>query len=107
MTAIDGSVFPDREPPSAFERDEDCADYIARICAAWDMGLLPEPGTLALFSGWRRIFDRFPIPSSPAYHAFRASFGWAQHPIEERVPLRPRWLVDDLAEGRPDTSSLL
>lgn len=76
MTRIDYSVFPDREMPIAIETDGEKADYVARICAAWDFGLIPTRETIALFAQWREIFDRYPIVTSPAFMAFRSWFGW-------------------------------
>jgi len=75
---IDYSVYPDVaelvEPRTIEER----ADYIARICGAWDFGLIPTPQTFQLFNTppWREAFDRFPLRYSPAYAAFRTRFGW-------------------------------
>jgi len=30
----------------------------------------------ALFAGWKHVFDRFPVVTSPAYHAVRLWFQW-------------------------------
>jgi hypothetical protein len=38
----------------------------------WDFHILPEPATFELFSKWQDVFDAFPLPTSFAYHAFRA-----------------------------------
>jgi hypothetical protein len=74
---IDHSVYPDQdEPPEELPTDEDRADYVARVCGAWDFDLPPTPETFALLSRWRDVFDRFPLPHSPAYAAFRTIFGW-------------------------------
>ena len=74
---IDGSVYPDLDaPPDALDRPADKADYVHRVCAAWDFGIVPGPETFRLFGGWREVFDRYPLPASPAYHAFRSLFGW-------------------------------
>ncbi|WP_156427154.1 hypothetical protein [Leptolyngbya sp. NIES-2104] len=53
----------------------DQADYVARICGAWDFGIIPTPETFLLFSTWREVFDGFPLLHSPAYAAFRSGFG--------------------------------
>lgn len=74
---IDGSVYPDLdEPPRSLDTPEDRADYVQRICAAWDFGIQPEQATVDLLAGWQEVFDRFPLYVSPSYHAFRACFGW-------------------------------
>ncbi|MCC6422456.1 MAG: hypothetical protein IT447_03185 [Phycisphaerales bacterium] len=102
-TPIDHSVYPDLDrPPSELESAEAKADYIHRICSAWDFGIQPEPATFNLFSQWREVFDRFPIVTSPAYHTFRSWFGWPSVPIPTGLP-KPtlRWEHLDRLEGRP------
>lgn len=80
---IDYSVYPDLDdPPEALETDEDRADYVQRICAAWDFHIHPEPETFALFSQWKDIFDRFPLVMSPATRSACGSAG-------SRSPSRP------------------
>ncbi len=76
---IDHSVYPDLDhPPDELRRAADRADYVARVCGAWDFDLVPTHETFSLFSGWRDVFDRFPLPHSPAYAAFRTIFGWPE-----------------------------
>jgi hypothetical protein len=98
---LDESVYPDVEPPSTLETDEDKADYVHRICSAFDFGVPPEAATILLFEGWKQVFDRFPLSGSPAYHAFRTFFGWA--PVERSAFLgEPGYRKLDAAEGRED-----
>lgn len=74
---IDGSVYPDLdEPPTDLARPGERADYVHRICAAWDFGIVPDRETFELFRSWRDVYDRYQLPASPAYHAFRSWFGW-------------------------------
>jgi hypothetical protein len=76
---IDHSVYPDLEnPPEQLREPGERADYVHRICATWDYGIVPEIATFDLFREWRDIFDSYPLPHSPAYHAFRAWFGWPE-----------------------------
>ena len=49
---LDGSVYPDRDPPSDLPTPGDKADYVHRICAAWDFHIHPEPETFELLCGW-------------------------------------------------------
>jgi hypothetical protein len=65
-----------RSCPTPLESAEDRADYIHGICSTWNFGIVPEPETFRLFRTWRGVFDAYPLPHSPAYHAFRAWFGW-------------------------------
>lgn len=74
---LDLSVFPDLdEPPTMFVSDPDRADYVARICGAWDFDIVPTPATFRLFAGWRDVFDRYPLRDSPSFAAFRTIFRW-------------------------------
>lgn len=98
---IDHSVYPDLEVlPDSLERPEDRADYIHRICAAWDFGIVPEPQTFRLFRTWRAVFDAYTLPHSSAYHAFRAWFGW---PAAEKGTIIETYAERlDHREGRDD-----
>lgn len=98
---IDGSVYPDCEPPEFFSDDYDRADYLDRVCTALDFGIVPEPETLNLFSGWKHIFDRFPVRQSSGYHALRDLYGWEPVP---RTPYfkEPFYRVLDAQEDRHD-----
>ena len=98
---IDFTVYPDVEHGEAFEDDADRADYLMRVCAAWDFGIPPYPETLRLLSGWREVFERYPLPRSAAYHAFRALFRWPPVAIAES-PLPARWERSDAREERDD-----
>ncbi len=98
---IDRSVYPDVDHGDDFEDDGDRADYVMRICAAWDYGVPPLRETVELFGEWRRVFDRFPLLHSRSYHAFRATFGWSTLEIPES-PLATRWEQMDAREGRDD-----
>lgn len=97
---LDHSVYPDLEvPPADLKTPEEKADYVQRICAQWDYGIIPEPETFILFARWKEIFDRFPLRHSAAYHAFRFLLGW--EPVTGRA-LRASYEIDDLKEGRVD-----
>lgn len=102
---IDHSVYPDVEsPPDVLETEADKADYVDRICAAWDFGVFPERETINLFRGWKHIFDTYPRPQSAAYHTFRRLYGWDPVPFPRRGFMRrSTWEVLDELEGRePD-----
>jgi len=99
---LDHSVYPDvPTPPDELSTVEDKADYLQRICAAFDFGIFPERDDWTRFSGWREVFDRFPLPHSPGYHTFRTSFRWP--PVRRGSHgLTPGWKIRDLQEGRDD-----
>jgi hypothetical protein len=98
---LDESLYPDREPPVALTAPAEQAEYLQRVCAAFDFGIPPEAATLRLLAGWEAVFDAFPLAHSPAYHALRACFGW---PARERLPYLgvPGYVTLDAGEGRVD-----
>jgi hypothetical protein len=53
---VDASVYPDQEPPEDLTTPEDKADYVYRICSAFDFGIPPEDATIQLLSTWKDIF---------------------------------------------------
>jgi len=96
---IDHSVYPDVEVlPERLTTPSEKANYVHRICAAWDFGLVPERETFDLFRTWLDVFDRYPLPYSPAYHAFRAWFGWSA--VERAKILGTYAEMLDRLEGR-------
>ncbi len=99
---LDHSVYPDLEElPTALASPESRADYLHRICSAWDHGVLPDQETFGLLSGWKEVFDRYPVLASPAYHAFRAWFHWEPLPFPGGLLARtPHWVHLDRLEGR-------
>lgn len=101
---IDTSVYPDVDtPPQALDSVEERADYVHRVCSAWDYGIPPDAETFALFSGWKDVFDRFPLVTSPAYHAMRTWFRWEPVPIPLGLHApTPRYVEYDRLEGRDE-----
>ena len=67
---IDGSLYPDVEVPDSLDTIEDKIDFLARVCGAWDFGILPEPETLAEIKKeeWREDVDETRMLTSLAYH---------------------------------------
>jgi hypothetical protein len=102
-TYVDAAMYPDLDiPPSEFTTDFDRADYIHRVVTAWDSGVMPERATLALLGTWREIFDQFPVPLSPAYHALRMVFDWPPVPVPPNTAVAElRYQRLDRLEGRP------
>ena len=52
---------------------DDQIDFLARLCAAWDFGILPDPATVAEIcqSTWRSAVDDCRLLTSPTYHLLR------------------------------------
>lgn len=96
---IDYSVYPDvDELPTDFSSLEAQADYLTRVCGAWDFGMIPTPETFELFATWRVAFDTFPLTTSAAYAAFRSWYGWP--PILDDPTLLADYERLDRREGR-------
>jgi hypothetical protein len=70
---IDGTLYPDIEPPTELNNLSERVDFLARLCAAWDFGLLPNAETVAEIRqpGWRPAVDACRLLTSPAYHLLR------------------------------------
>ncbi len=48
-------------------------DYLARLCSAWDFGLLPDKDAIREIRRpeWREAVDACRLLTSPAYHLLR------------------------------------
>ena len=70
---IDGSLYPEMDVPESLDNLNDKIDFIARLCSAWDFGLLPWPVTLAhiLKPDWKQAVDETHLLTSCAYHLLR------------------------------------
>lgn len=71
---IDGTLYPDEETPAVVETLAERVDFLARLCAAWDFGLLPWAETVEEITkpGWRQAVDECRLLTSPAYHLLRS-----------------------------------
>jgi hypothetical protein len=68
---IDGTLYPDTEPPATLRGLAERVDFLARPCAAWEVGLLPDSDVVAEVrrAEWRE-----------AYHLLRRWYGLAPLP---------------------------
>jgi hypothetical protein len=71
---IDGALYPDTETPLELHTLADRVDFLARLCSAWDFGLLPEAATVAEIRRpeWRQAVDACRLLTSPTYHLVRS-----------------------------------
>lgn len=74
---IDGTLYPDREVPDDLVSLPSRVDFLARLCAAWDFGLLPENETITEIrkDDWKQAVDATRLLTSPAYHLLRRWHG--------------------------------
>jgi hypothetical protein len=70
---IDGVLYPDSDVPEALEDLASRVDFLARLCSAWDYGLLPRSATLEQIRlpQWREAVDACRLLTSPTYHLLR------------------------------------
>jgi len=70
---IDTSLYPDVPPPEKLNTLTDQVDFLARLCAAWDFGILPDPETVAVIRqlAWREAVEQCRLLTSPVYHLLR------------------------------------
>lgn len=70
---IDGALYPDTRAPVELRTLSERVDFVARLCAAWDFGLLPDCAVVAEVRRpeWRDAVDACRLLTSPTYHLLR------------------------------------
>jgi hypothetical protein len=70
---IDGSLYPDETPPVVLDSLAARVDYLARLCSAWDFGVLPDGETFREIRRrpWRAAVETCRLLTSPTYHLVR------------------------------------
>jgi len=70
---IDGSLYPDTEIPPHLETLADQVDFLARLCAAWDFGTLPDRETVEAIRSpqWQEAVESCQLLTAPSYHLLR------------------------------------
>jgi len=74
---LDGALYPDVDTPNALESLPEQVDFLARLCAAWDFGILPIAATIAEVrkESWSPAVEACRLLTSPAYHLLRRWHG--------------------------------
>ena len=74
---LDGALYPDTDIPDALDTMVERVDFLSRLCAAWDFGLLPDAGTIEEIQReeWRPAVEACRLLTSPAYHLLRRWHG--------------------------------
>jgi hypothetical protein len=67
---LDGALYPDVEVPDTLDSLPKRVDFLARLCSAWDFGVLPSAGTVAEIRkpDWSPAVQACRLLTSPAYH---------------------------------------
>jgi hypothetical protein len=91
---LDGVLYPDTDVPGELDTLADQVDFLARLCAAWDFGILPDAGTIVEIrkKNWASAVEACRLLTSPAYHLLRRWHGL--------LPLA--WLGQQIAIIRDD-----
>jgi len=81
---LDGALYPDvevsaRDVPETLETLSERVDFLARLCSAWDFGLLPSADTVTEIrrADWAPAVEACRLLTSPAYHLLRRWHGLA------------------------------
>ena len=76
---LDGALYPDVNVPNALETLPEQVDFLARLCAAWDFGLLPDAATIAEIrkKKWKSAVEACRLLTSPSYHLLRRWHGFS------------------------------
>ena len=74
---LDGSLYPDADIPQALDTLAERVDFLARLCSAWDFGVLPHTATVHEIrkAEWVPAVDACRLLTSPAYHLLRSWHG--------------------------------
>lgn len=91
---LDTSLYPDTPPPEELRTLAEKVDFVARLCAAWDFGVLPDPETVAEIrrGEWREAVDACRLLTSPTYHLLRE---WHNLPRLPYLGTRLAYIADD------------
>ena len=91
---IDGTLYPDTEVPPSLDSLSTRVDFLARLCAAWDFGVLPGAETVSEIRrpDWREAVDQCRLLTSPAYHLLRR---WHQLPPLPYLGQQLAYIRDD------------
>jgi hypothetical protein len=74
---LDGALYPDVNIPDALDSLPEQVDFLARLCAAWDFGLLPNVDTITEIrkEKWKPAVEACRLLTSPSYHLLRRWHG--------------------------------
>jgi hypothetical protein len=80
MGWFDESLYPDEPGASSPRNLEERIEFIARLCGAWDFGILPRGETISEIRApeWRPAIEECRLLSSISYHLLRR---WHHLPV--------------------------
>ncbi len=91
---IDGTLYPDTQVPKELRTLREQVDFIARLCSAWDFGILPTWKTVVEVrrASWRPAVDACRLLTSPTYHLLRH---WHRLPPLPYLGSIPAYICED------------
>jgi hypothetical protein len=91
---IDGGLYPDMAPPQTLDTFAERVDFIARLCAAWDFGRLPDVVVVneVRKETWCDAVDACRLLTSPTYHLLRR---WHGLPVLPYLGQKVAYIRDD------------
>jgi hypothetical protein len=91
---IDGALYPDVDAPANLDSLSGKVNFLARLCSAWDFGILPSAELVAEIRkpDWRVAVDECRLLTSPAYHLLRR---WHQLPELPFLGQQMAYIRDD------------
>jgi len=91
---VDGALYPDRDIPERLTSLSDRVDFLARLCGAWDFGLLPEAPTVEEIRRpeWHEAVEGCRLLTSPTYHLLRS---WHHLPALPYLGQRLAYISND------------
>ena len=77
QACLDGTLYPDTDFPVNPTTLPERVDFLARLCAAWDFGVLPGADTVVEIRKeyWTPAIDACRLLTSPSYHLLRRWHG--------------------------------
>jgi hypothetical protein len=91
---LDTTLYPDVDPPEEMVTLADQVDFIARLCAAWDFGVVPYVETVneVRQPTWCEAVDKCRLLTSHTYHLLRR---WHKLPEAPYLGQKLAYIRDD------------
>lgn len=91
---LDTTLYPDMDPPAEIVSLADQVDFLARLCAAWDFGVVPYPETVneVRRPEWKDAVEACQLLTSHTYHLLRR---WHSLPVAPYLGQRLAYIRDD------------
>ena len=91
---LDATLYPDIDPPAELVSLADRVDFLARLCAAWDFGVVPYLDTIEEIRRptWQDAVEACQLLTSHTYHLLRR---WHKLPVAPYLGQKVAYIRDD------------